>query len=123
MPAILKIKDEKGNIHPIPAIRGEKGNTIETGVYTGTGDFGEEEPNRLTFSFVPKFVCIAKENPMGEFLFWMEGLPCFLRMGGVYAGNGAQVRVSGNTLIFYHTENPLWQYNDIGEKYRYFALG
>ena len=123
MPAILKIKDQNGKIHPIPAIRGEKGNSIETGSYTGTGTFGETKANQLEFSFRPKFVCIASEKTEGEFLFWMEGLPCFLRMGGNNGGNGAQVNVSEHTLSFYHKENSESQYNLQNEIYRYFALG
>ena len=120
MPAILRIKDKEGKIYPIPAIRGEKGTAVETGEYTGTGAFGTENPKRLTFPFQPKLLCISKENPSGEFLFWMEGLPRFSRVGNANGANGAEITVSENTVIFY-AQTAAEQYNEENVKYRYAA--
>jgi len=121
MPAILKIKDKEGKIYSVPAIRGERGNAMETGGYTGDGAFGAENPNSLTFPFTPKLLCISKENPSGEFLFWMEGLPCFLRVGNINGENGAELLVAENSVTFYHTENAALQYNEENVHYRYIA--
>ena len=120
MPAILRIKDKNGKIYPIPAIRGERGNAVETGGYTGNGTFGAENPTRLTFPFTPKLLCISKENPSGEFLFWMEGIPCFLRVGNINGENGAEITVSENTAAF-HAETAAAQYNETDVRYRYIA--
>lgn len=120
MPAILRIKDNQGKIYPIPAIRGERGNAVETGGYTGNGAFGAENPNVLTFPFKPKLLCISKENPSGEFLFWMEGLTCCLRVGNTNGENGAQITVSENTASF-HAETAALQYNETNVKYYYIA--
>ncbi|MBQ3489622.1 MAG: hypothetical protein IJA86_03425 [Clostridia bacterium] len=95
---------------------------IETGFYIGTGNFGEEEPNQLTFSFVPKFLCICKEHANGECLLWISGMPKFLRIGESETGT-VHARVSDRTVIFYSTEDPLVQYNNITVKYYYTAFG
>ena len=122
MPAILKIKDENGKIYQIPAIRGEKGNAIETGLYTGNGEYGSENPTCLNLPFKAKLICISKETPAGEMLFWMEGLSSFLHLGGE-TNVAAQINVSENTVSFYHTENAARQYNESETKYRYIAFG
>ena len=121
MPAILRLKDKEGKIYSVPAIRGERGNAVETGGYTGNGTFGTENPNRLTFPFTPKLLCISKENPSGEFLFWMEGLPRFLLVGNTNGENGAEITVSENAVAFHHTKTSALQYNEQNVKYRYVA--
>lgn len=35
--SILRVKDDKGNIIPIPAIKGDKGDRGDSGVYVGSG--------------------------------------------------------------------------------------
>ena len=122
MPAILKIKDENGKIYQIPAIRGEKGNAIETGTYTGTGEFGPGAPTQLNLPFKAKLLCISEENPTGELLFWMEGLASFLCLGSE-TNTAVKINVSENLVTFYHTENAAKQYNASETKYRYIAFG
>ena len=39
------------------------GAKIETGSYTGTGTYGNSNPNSLTFGFEPKIVFISESKP------------------------------------------------------------
>ena len=61
-----------------------------------------------------------QENPSGEFLFWMEGIPCCLRVGNINGENGAEITVSENAAAF-HAETAAAQYNETDVRYRYIA--
>ena len=89
---------------------------MQTGAYTGTGVYGEANPNTLTFPFTPKFLVLTKETGAGEALFWMEGLPCFTE-------GGIAVSVTEKTLSFYHPTSAALQQNEANAVYRYTAFG
>ena len=96
---------------------------IRTGTYTGTGLYGEENANVLTFPFVPKILFISEENATGKYLFWMEGMPYFSEIGGNTPENPMQIYMEEGNLVFWHTENAVMQSNATDVKYRYTALG
>lgn len=91
---------------------------IQTGSYTGTGKYGSDNKNSLTFNFVPKLFIVAEGNdsnisnvytwcgqPIGE---WNEYWPKF--------------RVSGNTITWWgNTAN--YHCNIIDMTYGYVAIG
>lgn len=101
---------------------------METGSYIGTGKYGADNPNSLTFKFVPKFVLI----------FWAEnGSPnnamAFLSAyGGIsYQPGGSngqwfyaseiEVKITGTAITWYASSLQI-QMNS-SAKYQYLAIG
>lgn len=101
---------------------------METGSYIGTGKYGADNPNSLTFKFVPKFVLI----------FWAEnGSPnnamAFLSAyGGIsyqpagsngqwFYASGIEVKITGTTITWYASSSQI-QMNG-SAKYQYLAIG
>lgn len=93
---------------------------IATGSYTGTGAYGESNPNSLTFDFEPKFliVYISKSTQTtggSTSLTWVG------QGGQAYSGNNA-VSVSGNKISWYGISEST-QLNSSGTIYHYIAIG
>lgn len=85
---------------------------IVTGTYTGTGEYGEEHPNTLTFPFEPKLVIITKpptdySSYTSEIAVWIRGQPYgnmrFSESSGGATGRCFSDTLSwrGNTLAWY----------------------
>lgn len=85
---------------------------IEVGTYTGTGTYGEENKNELTFSTLPKFGII-----------FLAGYTMRMSVDGLYASvilsagqsSGSRVinvSVSGNTISWYSNDSALYQMNN-----------
>ena len=93
---------------------------IETGSYVGTGTYGSSNPNSLTFSFVPKFLMIARNNDTNYGL--------LLNNNGFYIRTSATslyrlyVTTSDNTIYWYSTEGTANQLN-YSDTYYYVAIG
>lgn len=97
-----------------------------TGFYTGTGTYGSNNPNTLTFSFKPSIVLISRRAtnrgyPMITPYIWGESQ--------FFVGNymdSAQVNtvsVNGNTMSWYASGNSAYQLNQSGDTYDYCAIG
>lgn len=115
---------------------------IETGSYTGTGTYGENNPNRLTFKGKPIVVFIVDHNyPSYNELMRVWMFPCFAynRNNNEYddpgyfniaenSGNGYGqpeyifAKVSGTTLMWYGEDGVGDQINQSTYRYYYFAL-
>ena len=105
---------------------------IATGSYVGTGTYGINKPNSLTFDFEPKIVLIKPSTNGTLSKYWM----CFTNGlgtsgGGLVWGNesytlGYKVSYSffGNTVQWYTTDNRSTpQANDAATTYGYIAIG
>lgn len=86
----------------IPAVK------METGSYVGTGTYGADNPNELTFPFEPKLVIIMQDTGRSS--------------GRIWAGNGHWGTLEGNTLSWYES-TAANQMNTSGSTYYYVALG
>lgn len=104
---------------------------IETGSYTGTGTYGTNNPNRLTFDFEPQIVFIKSSNSLGILV---RGYPTvslnygyrmFLDSASGTFGNfvGEIVTFGTNTVSWYNTGNSQHQMNESGTGYAYYAIG
>lgn len=105
---------------------------IATGTYTGTGTYGRENPNTLTFGFAPKLVIVyscSDTHPTGAD--WMLMVASSNDNQGPLTpdndnGMGYAVTVAfvGKSVSWY-TSNPIagQQANTDGGKYGYFAIG
>lgn len=116
--------------------------SIETGIYVGTGTYGENNPNRLTFKGKPRVVFIVDHNyPSSHQLMRVWMFPCFAynRNNNAYDdpgyfniaesfGNGYGqpeyifAKVSGTTLMWYGEDSAGDQINQSTYRYYYFAL-
>lgn len=109
-----------GNAIPVPK--------IETGSYTGTGTYGESNPNTLTFSFDPKIVFIAAVNQSASVTVWQtspfvsnQNLALTIASGQsplvVYLNWGE------NSVSWYNSSGPIQQMNNNATTYSYVAIG
>ena len=113
---------------------------IYTGSYVGTGTYGEDNPNTLTFPFEPKVVFITGEEhgdwqSSGAFTPFVMGCPAAvvglvsLLSGGVSAptldGNTVAVNWDGNSVSWNSNDSnhAIRQLNESGVTYYYVALG
>lgn len=69
---------------------------IETGSYVGTGTYGQNNPNSLTFGFEPKLVIIAEASGSGYMIVFING------------ANGRGISYGSATSI-YTTLSTTWQ--------------
>ena len=110
---------------------------IETGSYVGTGTYGVDNPNSITFSFVPKVVMICGDDTQLLFGTDYGAYPVFGvlwdQLSSEYksiSGNryaGMSVKATDKTLSWYSKETSskavAYQLNTSGKVYRYVAFG
>lgn len=109
---------------------------IETGSYVGTGTYGADNPNSLTFWFAPKAIIIIPSSNdghsynehLGIFVYGVKYPPMSFDGGG----GGASALLSSvntvtgwgsNTITWYNIEYSDRQLNDSDYIYFYFAIG
>ena len=93
---------------------------VTVGSYTGTGTYGADHPNSLTFSFEPKIVIIqCDDNVNGIATTFIRG--CYYDK----SNSVGYVSWSGKTMNWYATGSnaPAIQLNMSGLTYRYVAIG
>lgn len=112
---------------------GQLGNKaqIATGSYVGTGTYGANNPNTLTFDFEPKIVILwyqisTWENSANVFLLRWNYTTQFAP-GASTNSNASDyisyITYSGNTISWYNANHPLYQLNNVGNTYSYLAIG
>ena len=112
----------------IPAVH------IETGSYVGTGTVGANNPNSLSFGFVPSFVFImAKDYQLWRGIFLCSAMTAEYSTGVYFAvdyQNGSMTqsyfnaKLDGNVLSWYASTNgAASQLNNSGATYNYIAIG
>lgn len=104
----------------------------EKGSYVGTGKGGENNPNTLTFGFVPKFVWIwPKESAnvttivfAGRFYVTFGRWGYYSESTDIFMGLNT-MSMSGNILTWWHPNStePTYQLNVSGMDYYYLAIG
>ena len=100
---------------------------IQTGSYVGTGTYGRNNPNSLTFDFAPKYVQIYvfdRRTDVFIGLFYYSPQKMFngqVRNDKWYTAN-LSVSVDGNTITWYSDSNK-YQLNNSNIPYYYVAIG
>lgn len=134
--------DDAGNIYTeqeyetaLTDVLGTKltvGVQIETGSYIGTGTYGQENPNTLTFGFAPKLVIISGRNyqDMGDSIIAITGNTFFMAIAGKSDSLSPDscsfeaVSITGNSMSWYTTQGKVdYQFNSSGSVYHYIAIG
>ena len=99
------------------------------GSYTGTGTYGDMNPNQLTFDFVPKMILVSKNHSIHEnTIFFNPSIygVCFEhseRSTSPVTVYSVRVIWSGNDISWYSSENAIRQLNETGVRYHYIAIG
>ena len=95
---------------------------IVTGSYTGTGVYGERNPNSLTFDFEPKVVFIY---PASARNIQNVGWPNGIQTAFIVSGGGSKtcfLTWNANTLSWYNKESPANQLNGDTLVYNYVVI-
>lgn len=89
--------------------------------YVGTGTYGENNPNSLTFDFAPKMVTIMDYEALNAAII-MQGQTKYASSitGSNYNGS---CNMNGKTLTYHNTRGPSYQLNSTGAKYLVIAIG
>ena len=113
---------------------------IATGSYVGTGKYGPDNPNSLTFEFPPKLLFITQYNGDGNFYgansIGGNPMDCSILTTSYTAGLGfsnvsnsdglsgyAKKTEDGKTITWYHSRSADSQANYAQYTYYYFAIG
>ncbi len=105
---------------------------IETGSYVGTGTYGQNNPNTLTFGFAPKLVIIGGKNNQNTYGSTIATIASafFMAIAGKSSSLSSDsssyevVSITENSMSWYATENSAsYQFNVSGESYHYIAIG
>ena len=100
---------------------------VETGQYTGTGLYGADNPNSLTFPFKPKLLIVAANgrvsaNYAGSF-YWVYPSVGAVALRSANTSAAPFVTASENTVTWYATDSVSDQLNSSGIVYYYIAIG
>jgi hypothetical protein len=112
---------------------------VATGSYKGTGSYGWNNPNTLTFDFAPKLVWIGFYNSSGSTNIMpisnasnMEFMTSFIFTSALttdflsFGGNGYQYfkkSADGKTVSWYGNNNATNHMNNTNFTYYYIAIG
>ena len=103
---------------------------IATGSYTGTGTYGENNPNSLTFEFVPRFFTVGSLETISDGSGYVHsvgrGYIMLIINGGLALGynlSSNYCKLDGNTISWYAYDNADDQFNSSGKKFGYIAIG
>ena len=107
---------------------------IQTGSYVGTGTVGANNPNSLSFGFVPSFVFImAKDSQLWRGIFLCSAMTAEYSTGVYFAVDYQNesmtqsyfnAKLDGNVLSWYASTNgAASQLNNSGATYNYIAIG
>ena len=107
---------------------------VTTGSYTGTGTYGEDSPNSLTFDFEPKLLIVMSNayslfnGPEAEPAEWFLAINGIENIYSAVTTNTNELTPvyftwSGNTVRWYEGTKDKYQLNYSGRVYRYIAVG
>ena len=98
---------------------------VETGSYTGTGTYGQNHPNRLTFSLYPLVVMIvcASRNYAMPPCTMMRPAPCSVFVAGSTGALVMPLTWQEHGVSWYASASATDQGNEEGATYHWIALG
>ena len=91
---------------------------IQTGHYVGSGVYGLDNQNSLTFNFVPKIVIVMKQT-----LTDLGVASTFIYIGQPGSESNKRFMLNDKTLSWYNTNSAAEQCNSSNGVYYYIALG
>ena len=100
------------------ALAGKGNCQLYTGSYVGTGAFGSENPNTLTFSHKP-FLVVIYGNPI---ILGLQGTSSGIVVQGFNFGYSCSLQWSENTLTWWSSYDAQHQANQKNVTYQVYAL-
>lgn len=98
----------------------EQGIKIATGIYTGTGTYGADNPNTLTLPFEPKVLIVsAMMDAQTGHTAWIYGDSS----GAVNSSYAVILSWDNNTVSWYSPNSASYQLNGNALSYQYVAIG
>ena len=96
-----------------------------TGNYAGTGTYGSENPNMITFDFAPKLIIVrnASRTYAPMYIFKGAATANVQINGNDNAVQTLQWSADGKTVFWYSSINAEYQLNSSGYTYQYAAWG
>ncbi len=111
---------------------GKLGDKMRTQVveYVGTGTYGKNNPNNLTFDFTPLIVIITRKPDANDTAGYIgqlfpahnTGMYLMPRTNNYVYSDALHVAVSGKTITWYGNMSSSTQLNDSGVRYRVIAM-
>ena len=95
---------------------------IVIGQYAGTGTYGEDNPNTLSFDFAPSVVILLTQEQNSDKTNTADFIGPIFYPSKPYADGDMVVNFSGNELSWYNTRGANYQKNSTGFIYYYLAL-
>ena len=121
----IMMKDFNGMTDKLDKVLAGKGNCrIATGTYTGTGEYGQEHPNSITFDFLPKLVLIYRTDyAYSNWHIIAPGASYAICAGNLSSQYLLNVSWEGTTVSYYAEDSANYQNNHENAEYTYIALG
>ena len=125
----VKRADMNGAMSAIDAaLAGAGGAKIAYGTYIGTGEYGPNHQNSLTFDFEPKlFIVQYKAGPAFSDFNGIAYVPAIVLRGtnAAYLKQGVYENFfwEGNTISWFNDNAEIQQHNAHGATYFYIAIG
>ncbi|MEA4831008.1 MAG: hypothetical protein VB118_00145 [Oscillospiraceae bacterium] len=94
---------------------------IEFGYYTGTGTYGVDNPNSITFSFLPRYATVYFKGYGAAAGITFIFNPSAVSSGYLQADSYNKIKRIENTVYWYASEANV-QYNYSGFRYHYMAI-
>ena len=91
---------------------------MQTGHYVGSGVYGSDNKNSLTFNFVPKIVIVMRQT-----LTVLGVESTFIYIGQPGSESNKLFMLHDKTLSWYNTDSAAAQCNSSSGVYYYIALG
>ena len=125
--AILRVRDEKGNVTEIPAIKGDKGNAGEAGSGTHFGSYGGD-------GSASQYIVLNSPNVQAVLLDGNDGRTFLVTSNGVINEDGSTLAALIKAVALHPTTVVLALYaqsvggqyvpylNKLNEKYNYIAF-
>lgn len=93
------------------------------GSYIGTGEYGPEHPNTLTFDFTPRLLLILGEGHGGSFLLTYSAITTYAPPTATSDSWELEFQWTDNSISWYSEERPGTQRNAEGVAYTYLVIG
>ena len=106
----------------IPFDNAVKAIKMSIGMYVGTGLYGADNPNVLTFDFSPKVLIIAPQSSYGDMMLAHRSWDQY-RLVGASSSSGSRSLTWGGHTVSWYADSSGMQFNSSGVIYNYIAIG
>ena len=96
---------------------------VVLGSYTGTGKYGEKNPNTLTFDFTPKLLLMLGNGLGGHFLLTYPAVTTYAPPDATSSFSELKFTWTDNSISWYSIHDAAGQRNMEETEYQYLVIG